>query len=153
MKTLVALTAHLILLAPMPENATAQSREKVQQVFQTYEALNADFVHSVASGTGNGGKSYSALRRETEKFAEGPYSKALAEAKKIICSSGDRELLASLLRVAEATSNSANEQPTVVLNEVASCKPDLLRELAATLRPSERKSLASRSPPLKALLQ
>ena len=153
MKTLAALTAHLILLAPMPVNANAQSRERVQQVFRTYEALNADFVHSVASGTGDSGKSYSALRRETERFAEGPYSKALAEAKKIICSSGDRELLASLLRVAEATLNSANEEPTVVLNQVAYCKPNLLRELAATLPPNERKSLASRSPPLKALLK
>jgi hypothetical protein len=149
----VAFVAILMLLVPVTRIASAQDRENVIRVFRAYEALNADFVHSVSSGTGKSGKSYSVLRRETEQFAEGPYSKALAEAKEMICRSRDRQLLSSLLQVTGATSNSANEEPTSVLNEVASCQPDLLRELAATLTQRDRKGLANRSPQLRAFFK
>src|SRR5207244_4001834 len=102
------------------------SRTKVLETFSAYEALNADFVSSVATGHGSSGKTYGVLRKEAEAFAEGPFAKSLALAKRLVCERKDAEVVAVLFRVTSATSNSASEEPAWALGGMFVCQPDLV---------------------------
>ena len=107
--------------------------------FSEYEALNADFVSSVASGHGVSGKSHDALRKEVEIFAEGPFEKSLDTARHVICQHKDGELLKALFRVTVTTSNSASESPAWSLGHVFVCQPNLVAtEFRALSLPVQR---------------
>jgi hypothetical protein len=144
--------AAIALLVSSPAQAV-QGREEVMHVFREYEALNADLVRSVSTGTGKNGKPYSELRRETEAYAEGPFAQALVKVQGLLCASNDRKLLASLLHVVVATSNSANEAPTEALVQVAKCQPVHLKAIAPSLPPQQRTELARRAPELEAVFK
>ena len=151
MNTARALAA--IVLATSPLAAAADDRGDVMRVFRAYESLNADLVRSVSAGTGRNGRPYAELRREAEEYAEGPFTQALVKAQDLLCASQDRELLASLLQVIAATSNSAGEAPIEALVQVAKCQPAQLKALGTTLPAKQRTELARRAPELKAVFK
>lgn len=110
----------------LPVAATDLSRTSVLETFSAYEALNAEFVSSVAAGHGPGGKTSGVLRKEAEAFAEGPFTKSLAVAKRLVCERKDAEVVAALFRVTSATSNSASEEPAWALGRMFVCQPNLV---------------------------
>jgi len=121
----LALMVAAVWLA-LPVAAADLSRTKVLETFGAYEALNADFVSSVASGQGSSGKTYEVLRKEAEAFAEGPFTKSLSLAKRLVCERKDAEIVAALFRVTSATSNSASEEPAWALGRMFVCQPNLV---------------------------
>lgn len=151
MNNLRALIA-AVVVASSPAGAIS-AKEDVLRTFREYESLNADFVRSASAGVSRSGKSYAQLRREVEAFAEGPFEAALRHAQLLLCASQDKELLAALLRVVEATANSASESPTEVLVQVTECQPDLFKAVASQLPEQQRAGLARRAPALRAALK
>ena len=119
----------------LPVAAADLSRTKVLETFSAYEALNADFVSSVAAGHGSSGKTYWVLRKEAEVFAEGPFTKSLALAKRLVCERKDAEVVAALFRVTSATSNSASEQTAWALGRMFVCQPNLVATEFKALQP------------------
>lgn len=114
------------LVAALPATGADLSHAKVLETFSAYEALNAEFVSSVATGHGSSGKTSAVLRKETEAFAEGPFVKSLALAKRLVCERKDAEVVVALFRVTSSTSNSASEEPAWALGHMFVCQPDLV---------------------------
>lgn len=139
-----------MLLASAPALALEQQhRDEILKTFAAFETLNSDFLSSVDTGVGRSGKSYAQLRQEVEAYSEGPFGQALSQARALICSTGDRIVLDALIRVTQATSNSASEAPTTTLVEIASCRPATLKASVAALPRDKRRELGSRAPELK----
>lgn len=153
LKTNRTFVAIALAASAFVQASEVRSREDIMRIFHSYETLNADFVRSASTGTGRSGKPYAELRREAEAYAEGPFAHALLRARDLLCASQDRELLASLLQVAMATSNSANEAPTEALVNVAKCQPSQLKALAPSLSAQQRTELARRAPELKVVFK
>lgn len=124
-----------ILVAALPAAGADLSHAKVLETFSAYEALNAEFVSSVATGHGSTGKTSAALRKETEAFAEGPFTKSLALAKRLVCERKDAEVVAALFRVTFATSNSASEEPAWALGHMFVCQSNLVATKFKALPP------------------
>jgi hypothetical protein len=105
----------------------ARSAEIIS-IFRTYEALNDDFVSSVATGHGRSSKTYAQLRKEVEAYAEGPLANALKKSVEIACGANNSAVLRSLFGVINKTSNSANESPADTLGKIFICNPRLVSE-------------------------
>ena len=117
------------------------SRDKILATFSAYEALNADFLSSVEKGQGRSGKSYSALRKEAEAYAEGPFHNALNAAQTQVCRFKDIEILNALFHVTISTSNSADEAPAWTLGHIFVCQPDIVKTAFSALPPTKQQDL------------
>ena len=134
----------LVLLFISGVASAKPDRAEVLRTFRKYEAMNSEFISSVSTGTAISGKSYTELRRQVEAYAEGPFATALQSAQKIICKHQDQELLAALVQVRSATSNSASESATEALCSVAKCSPTLFSSAITVLQRKQQRDLRLR---------
>lgn len=135
------LSALLVLGFGTNDTLAQDSRAQVIATFRRYVELNENFRSSVGTGKGHSGKPYKQLRKEVEEYAETEYTNALDLARKLICKNADAELLAKLLRVLLATTNSAYEYPSFVLGEIFICNPDLVAQQMARLERSDQNEI------------
>ena len=135
----------LVLWLCFASNALAadSARDGILNMFREYEALNADFLSSVGHEKGKSGKTYAALRKEVEAYAEGPFETALTAAQTQVCKFKDPEIVGALIQVILATTNSASESPYTVLGHMFACQSDLVAKTFKALPPQEQQALYS----------
>jgi hypothetical protein len=121
--------------------AADSERDRILRTFREYEALNADFLSSVADGKGRSGKPYAVLRQEAEAYCEGPFETALGAAQIQVCKFKDPEVVTALFRVILTTSNSASESPAWTLGYMFVCQPDLVAKSFKALTLANQRAL------------
>jgi hypothetical protein len=123
--------------------ASDSDREGILETFRRYEALNADFLYSVAHHKGRTGKTYAELDNEVDAYADGPFDSALESAQVQVCTFKDAEIVRALFRVILATSNSASESPNWTLGYMFVCQPDVVAKSFMALPPAKQQALFS----------
>jgi len=124
-------------------NASPNTADKktILDTFIEYESLNNDFIYSLKHKKGKSGKSYTELRAEVEKYAEGPYQNTLVKSKKYVCKSKSKEIVIALIRVIITSLNSASESPSYTLGEMYLCQPDTVINAYTSLTKVEKNNI------------
>lgn len=126
--------AALLFFVALPcHGSPAQSSAEIIAVFQTYVALNQDYLSSVKYGKGMSGKSYQQLNHEVADYSEGTLEEALEASVTSVCQNGKPDLIRSLLKLQQATTNSASESPATALGRMFVCQPDAFSETFAAM--------------------